>query len=226
MEKIPLISATGVTKDYVIDGGTINILKGVSLGIMEGEILGVVGPSGAGKSTLLHILGLLETPTAGEIYFKGENVTKISQTKQAGIRNLSIGFVFQFHYLLPEFSALENVAMPSIIQGIKKKEAHERAKELLADVGLDNRIHHKPSELSGGEQQRTAICRAMMNQPQIIFADEPTGNLDTHNAERIHKIILDFQSKFNVSFLIVTHNKEMMEITGRNLTIVDGLIQE
>lgn len=202
----------------------LNVLKGISLSIAVSEIIAIVGPSGAGKSTLVHILGLLDRPTEGNVIFEGKNITSLRDEEISTIRNQKIGFVFQFHHLLPEFTALENVLMPALIAGQTIKKETERAVNLLNEVGLSERIDHKPSELSGGEQQRVAVARALMNNPKIIFADEPSGNLDSENADKLHNLIFDLRSKFGQSFIIVTHNKELAARADRIVTMVDGKI--
>ncbi len=202
----------------------LNVLKGVSLSFNSGEIVSVVGQSGAGKSTLVHILGLLDRPSSGEILFEGKNVTNLSDEQISKIRNLNIGFVFQFHHLLPEFTAVENVMMPAMIAGNNGKRENEKAKELLCEVGLEERFNHRPNELSGGEQQRVAVARSLMNSPKIIFADEPSGNLDAENAEKLHEILFNLRNKYNQSFVIVTHNKELANRSDRIITLSNGSI--
>lgn len=202
----------------------LNVLKGVSLSFNSGEIVSVVGQSGAGKSTLVHILGLLDRPSSGEIIFEGKDVTNLSDEQISKIRNLNIGFVFQFHHLLPEFTALENVMMPAMIAGKNGKVENEKAKELLREVGLEERYNHRPNELSGGEQQRVAVARSLMNSPKIIFADEPSGNLDAENAEKLHEILFSLRNKYNQSFVIVTHNKELANRSDRIITLSNGMI--
>ncbi|MBI2429693.1 MAG: ABC transporter ATP-binding protein [Ignavibacteriales bacterium] len=220
-----ILQATNIHKTYSTGkDSSLNVLKGISLSIVESEIIAIVGPSGAGKSTLVHILGLLDKPTQGEVSFEGKNITSLKDEEISTLRNQKIGFVFQFHHLLPEFTALENVLMPTLIAGKSIKSETERAKNLLSEVGLSERIDHKPSELSGGEQQRVAVARALMNNPKIIFADEPSGNLDSENADKLHNLIFDLRSKFGQSFVIVTHNKELAARADRIVTMVDGKI--
>jgi len=198
------------------------VLKGVSMDVDNGEIVAIVGPSGAGKSTLLHILGMIDRPDEGEVLLEGKRVFDVKDEALASIRNKEIGFVFQFHHLLPEFTAAENVAIPALIAGERFAPALERAAALLADVGLQGRLHHKPGELSGGEQQRVAVARALMN---LILADEPSGNLDSENAEALHSMILQLRQKHNQTFVIVTHNKDFSAMADRVITIVDGSVQ-
>lgn len=202
------------------------ILKGISLQIHESEVVSLVGPSGAGKSTLLSILGTLDRPTTGTIIIDGENISKLNEKNLSAFRNASIGFVFQFHHLLPEFTALENVFIPALMKGEKQSTAEKRAKELLEKVGLSHRLHHKPSELSGGEQQRVAVARALINHPKVIFADEPTGNLDSHNAEALHHLFFELRKEFHQTFVIVTHNEHLAQMADRVIHIVDGTITE
>ncbi|MGE9313732.1 ABC transporter ATP-binding protein [Niabella sp. CJ426] len=204
--------------------GTIQVLKGVNVEIKKGEVVSIVGPSGSGKSTLLHILGTLDKPDRGEVTMNGTRIESLTSKKLAAFRNSNIGFVFQFHHLLPEFSALENVSIPAWIAGRKKKEVEEQAKELLQILGVAHRLNNKPGELSGGEQQRVAVARALINQPSIVFADEPTGNLDTANARELHELIFDLRTKFSQTFLIVTHNDDLARLSDRVLQMKDGLI--
>lgn len=203
---------------------TLQILKGVSLEINEGEITVIVGASGAGKSTLLHILGGIDKPDKGNVIIADTDIYKLSDEKLSQFRNTEIGFVFQFHHLLPEFTALENVNIPQMINGKSIDEASENSKKLLNIVGLGDRTDHQPSELSGGEQQRVAVARALANNPKIIFADEPTGNLDSKNSEIIHELFLKLKSEFNQTFLVVTHNPELVKIGDRVLQMKDGII--
>jgi lipoprotein-releasing system ATP-binding protein len=204
----------------------LHVLKGINLEVKRGEIISIVGASGAGKSTLLHILGALDRPSAGRVFIDGIDIFKMSDFELAKFRNQKIGFVFQFHHLLPEFTALENVAMPALIGGKNFNEARERAYELLKEVGLADRINHKPSELSGGEQQRVAVARALMNSPDIVLADEPSGNLDSKNAEALHELIIELNRKTGQTFIIATHNEKLAEKSDRIVKIVDGRIQE
>ena len=202
----------------------LNVLKGISLEIEKEKITIIVGASGAGKSTLLHLLGGLDRPDSGEIYYDEKDIFHFSDDKLARFRNKNVGFVFQFHHLLPEFTALENVMMPQLIDGIKLKHAKSKCEELLKTVGLTERLDHKPAELSGGEQQRVAVARALANNPKIIFADEPTGNLDSVNSEEIHKLILDLKTKLGVTFVIVTHNQSLVNLADQIYEIKDGKI--
>ena len=202
--------------------GDLPILKGIDLEVKKGEIVAIVGASGAGKTTLLQLLGTLDTPDSGEISLNGINPFSLSSKELSAFRNQHIGFIFQFHQLLPEFTALENCILPALIKGTPKKEAEERAIELLDLVGLTNRSVHKPAELSGGEQQRIAVCRALMNQPSILLADEPSGNLDSHNAVELHKLFFTLREKFNQTFVIVTHNDDLANQADRKLVMKDG----
>ncbi|PKQ70111.1 ABC transporter ATP-binding protein [Raineya orbicola] len=216
-----MIVAENIFKSY----GKLEVLKGVSLQIQKGEILTIVGASGAGKSTLLHILGTLDKADSGRISIAGEEIQKLSDKKLAQFRNEKIGFVFQFHNLLPEFSALENVALPALLAGKKSQEAYQQAEKLLTMLGLAERIKHLPSELSGGECQRVAVARALINQPQVIFADEPSGNLDSHNAEELYRIFFQIREQFQTTFVIVTHSQTLAQMADRKLLIKDGQIQ-
>ena len=202
----------------------LNVLKGISLEIQKGKITIIVGASGAGKSTLLHLLGGLDRPDSGEIFYDDKNIFDFSDDKLARFRNKNVGFVFQFHHLLPEFSALENVMIPQLINGVSLQIAKNKSEELLRIVGLTERLNHKPAELSGGEQQRVAVARALANNPKIIFADEPTGNLDSVNSEEIHKLILDLKLNFGVTFVIVTHNQNLVNLADQIYEIKDGKI--
>lgn len=202
----------------------LEVLKGVSLEIEEKKITVIVGASGAGKSTLLHLLSGLDRPDSGEVLFDDENIFNYSEDRLAKFRNTNVGFVFQFHHLLPEFTAIENVIIPQLIGGKNFPDAKLKSEQLLQIVGLSNRIDHKPAELSGGEQQRVAVARALANDPKIIFADEPTGNLDSVNSEGIHKLILDLKANVGVTFVIVTHNQQLVELADQILEIKDGKI--
>ena len=215
-----MLSAKEIYKKY----GTIEVLKGVDISISNGEIVSIVGPSGSGKSTLLHILGTLDKPDKGEVFLHGDNITNLQGKKLADFRNRHIGFVFQFHHLLPEFSALENVCIPGWLTSRNKGEVRKRAEELLNLLGLSDRLQNKPGALSGGEQQRVAVARALINTPDIVLADEPTGNLDTANARELHQLFFDLRSQFGQTFLIVTHNEELAELSDRKLTMKDGKI--
>ena len=215
-----MIKAENITKRY----GELEVLKGVSLEIAEGEIVSIVGASGAGKSTLLHIIGTLDKPDSGTLSIKGIEVGNLKDKKLSEFRNRAVGFVFQFHHLLPEFTALENVCIPAFIAGKSQAEAEAKAKELLAFLGLTERINHKPSELSGGEQQRVAVARALVNQPAVVLADEPSGNLDSKSAKELHQMFFDLRTKFNQTFVIVTHNEELANMADRKLEMKDGQI--
>lgn len=215
-----LLELKNITKSY----GAVNVLNGISLSFIPGEIMAIVGPSGAGKTTLLQIAGTLDRPDTGEVIFNGQDLLKLKDKKLSKFRNLNIGFVFQFHQLLPEFSALENVALPALIAGKKRKVAFEEAQKWLVELGLSHRLSHKPSELSGGEKQRAAIARALINTPSIVLADEPTGSLDSRNRDEIKNIISDLREKYNQSFVIVTHDPEMADIADRKVLMEDGLI--
>jgi len=213
-----ILRAENIQKSF----GDLPILKGVDLEIEKQEIVSIVGASGAGKTTLLQILGTLEQPTAGSLIIDDVNPFELNETDMSAFRNTSIGFIFQFHQLLPEFTACENVMLPGLIKGLSKKEAQENAMHLLEKVGLIDRFNHKPSELSGGEQQRTAVCRALMNQPKVIFGDEPSGNLDTKSSQELHELFFELRDEFQQTFIIVTHNKELAKMANRSLTMVDG----
>jgi lipoprotein-releasing system ATP-binding protein len=215
-----MIKAENIQKRY----GELEVLKGVSLEISEGEIVSIVGASGAGKSTLLHIIGTLDKPDSGILSIKGIETGKLKDKKLSDFRNQAIGFVFQFHHLLPEFTALENVCIPAFIAGKSQAEAEAKAAELLGFLGLADRVNHKPSELSGGEQQRVAVARALVNQPAVVLADEPSGNLDSQSAKDLHQMFFDLRDKFNQTFVIVTHNNELANMADRKLEMKDGQI--
>ena len=204
--------------------GDLQVLKSVDIAIQASEIVSITGPSGAGKSTLLQILGTLDNPSNGQVTYDDLNVNALKSNKLAAFRNDNIGFIFQFHHLLPEFTALENVCMPAFIAGLSKSEAGVRAKSLLQSLGLEKRVEHKPNELSGGEQQRVAVARALMNNPKVIFADEPSGNLDTENAEELHQLFLSLRNEFKQTFVIVTHNQELAKLADRCIKMKDGEI--
>lgn len=215
-----MLSASGIEKKY----GNLQVLKGVDISINQGEIVSIVGSSGAGKSTLLHILGTLDKPDSGKVMLNGERTDQLTGKVLARFRNQHIGFVFQFHHLLPEFTALENVCIPGWVAGKKKKPTEDKAKELLNILGLSARIDNKPSQLSGGEQQRVAVARALINNPSIIMADEPTGNLDSANARELHQLFIDLRNQYKQTFLIVTHNEELARLSDRILQMKDGLM--
>ncbi len=215
-----MITAKDIQKSY----GKLKVLKGIDLEISKGEIISIVGASGAGKTTLLHILGTLDKADNGLISINNTNVNSLNDKKLSEFRNKNIGFVFQFHHLLPEFTAIENVCIPSFIGGLSKKEAEVKAQKLLDFLGLSERKDHKPSELSGGEQQRVAVARALINNPTVILADEPSGNLDSASAKELHKLFFSLRDEFNQTFVIVTHNEELANMADRKLTIRDGVI--
>jgi len=204
--------------------GTVEVLRGVDIDIKKGEIVSIVGSSGAGKSTLLHILGTLDKADRGTVELNKSEVSSLQGRKLADFRNKNIGFVFQFHHLLPEFTALENVCIPGWLAGTKKKEVEKKATELLGLLGLSGRLDNKPNQMSGGEQQRVAVARALINNPAVVFADEPTGNLDSANAKELHQLFFDLRNKFNQTFLIVTHNEELAQLGDRILHMKDGKI--
>ena len=215
-----MLTARGIQKYY----GNLWVLKGVEVNIRKGEIVSIVGPSGSGKSTLLHILGTLDEPAKGEIFLQNRQINQLKGRQLAAFRNRHIGFVFQFHHLLPEFTALENVCIPGWIAGNRKKEVEQRAISLLNTLGVGHRIENKPGALSGGEQQRVAVARALINNPDIVFADEPTGNLDSANAKELHQLFFSLRDQFKQTFLIVTHNEELARMSDRVLHMTDGLI--
>ncbi|MBX2925879.1 MAG: ABC transporter ATP-binding protein [Chitinophagaceae bacterium] len=213
-----MLSAKNITKSY----GSLQVLKGVSLDIQQGEIVSIAGSSGAGKSTLLHIIGTLDYPDAGEVYLNDRRIDQLKGKQLADFRNTHMGFVFQFHHLLPEFTALENVSIPAWLAGKKKRETEANAQKLLELLGLKDRMENKPSALSGGEQQRVAVARALINNPDIVFADEPTGNLDSENARELHKLFVHLRNTLQQTFLIVTHNEELAQMSDRILHMKDG----
>ena len=221
-----MIKAENIVKKF----GDLEVLKSVSLSISEREIVSIVGASGAGKTTLLQILGTLEKSTDPRKYntnisIAGQDVTKLNDRDLSKFRNENIGFIFQFHQLLPEFNAIENICIPAFIKKTKKAEAEKRAKELMSYLGLTNRLTHKPNQLSGGEQQRVAVARALINQPKVVFADEPSGNLDSKNAEELHELFFNLRNEFGQTFVIVTHNEELANMTDRKLVMADGLFE-
>ena len=213
-----MISVRNVFKSF----GTVDVLKGIQLEVARGEIVSIVGASGAGKSTLLHIIGSLEKPDRGEVHLNGQELVRLSDRRLADFRNRHIGFIFQFHHLLPEFTALENVCIPAYIAGQTRKSAEARATELLRFLGLGERLTHKPAELSGGEQQRVAVARALVNNPDVVLADEPSGNLDSVSAGELHQLFFTLREKFGQTFIIVTHNLELATMADRKITLKDG----
>ena len=215
-----MIEIKGVTKNF----GSLQVLKGIDLCIERGEIVSIVGPSGAGKTTLLQILGTLDKPDSGSVVVDGIETSTLSTNKLSEFRNTHLGFVFQFHQLLPEFTAIENIMIPAYIAGMKPKEARSRAEELLAFMGLSDRATHKPNELSGGEKQRVAVARALMNNPAVILADEPSGSLDSKNKEELHKLFFELRDKFGQTFVIVTHDETLATLTDRTIHLKDGRI--
>jgi len=216
-----MLQATGIYKSY----GTLPILKGVDLHVAKGEIVSLVGASGAGKSTLLHIIGTLDRPDRGKVMINGTDVGSLQAKQLSAFRNEHIGFVFQFHHLLPEFTALENVCIPAFIRKESRKKAEYRATELLELLGVDRRASHKPAELSGGEQQRVAVARALVNHPSVVLADEPSGNLDSENAASLHTLFVDLRAQLNQTFVVVTHNEELANLADRIVHIKDGRIE-
>lgn len=221
-----LLITRNLHKIYSLDGNELQILKGIDLTIQQGEMVSIMGASGVGKSTLLNILGTLDKPTTGDVIVSGVNICEKTDAELASFRNSKIGFIFQFHHLLPEFTAFENVMMPAIIHKKDRRRAMNIAEELLGKVGLQDRMNHRPGELSGGEQQRVAIARALINTPEIILADEPTGNLDTHTSEEVFELIRKINHDSNTTFVVVTHNEKLALQTDRILTMVDGQIAE
>lgn len=217
-----MIKLEGITKSF----GSLQVLKGIDLEINKGEIVSIVGPSGAGKTTLLQIMGTLDEPDAGVVQIDGTVVSRMKEKELSAFRNKNIGFVFQFHQLLPEFTALENVMIPALIAGVSSKEVHERAMKILDFMGLVDRASHKPNELSGGEKQRVAVARALINDPAVILADEPSGSLDTHNKEDLHQLFFDLRDRLGQTFVIVTHDEGLAKITDRTVHMVDGMIKK
>lgn len=220
-----LLVCTNLTKTYQEGKLSTTVLQGVNLTVQEGELLAIVGSSGSGKSTLLHLLGALDKPSEGCILYKGSDIAQLSDSKQAKWRNQELGFVYQFHHLLSEFTALENVAMPLLIAGCKIKTATQKAEEMLTRVGLGQRISHRPSELSGGERQRVAIARALINNPKLVLADEPTGNLDAKSAESVYQLIKTLNKELNTAFVVVTHDQQLANKLDRQEKMVSGILQ-
>jgi len=220
-----LLICTNLTKTYQEGKLSTTVLKGVNLTVKEGELLAIVGSSGSGKSTLLHLLGALDKPSEGQIVYKGKDIAHLSASKQAKWRNQELGFVYQFHHLLSEFSALENVAMPLLIAGANIKNATQKAQEMLAKVGLAERVDHRPSELSGGERQRVAIARALINNPKLVLADEPTGNLDAKSADSVYQLIKTLNKELNTAFVVVTHDQQLANKLDRQEQMVSGILQ-
>lgn len=216
-----MIDIQGIKKSF----GSLEVLKGIDLHIDKGEIVSIVGPSGAGKTTLLQIIGTLDKPDAGTVWVNGIDVSNLSKKKLSDFRNQHIGFVFQFHQLLPEFTAIENIMIPAYIAGVPQREARPHAQELLEFMGLTNRASHKPNELSGGEKQRIAVARALINHPAVILADEPSGSLDSKNKEELHQLFFDLRDKFGQTFVIVTHDEQLASITDRTIHMRDGILE-
>ena len=215
-----MLSAKNITKSY----GDLQVLKGIDISIQKGEIVSIVGASGAGKSTLLHILGTLDRPDQGSLTLENQDLIRLRNSDLSKLRNQKIGFIFQFHNLLPEFTAFENICIPGYIGNQNEKEVQNRAKELMALLGIDQRSDHKPSELSGGEQQRSAVARALVNSPSIVFADEPSGNLDSKNAEELHKLFFKLRDELGQTFVIVTHNPDLANLADRKIEMRDGVL--
>lgn len=216
-----MIDIKNITKSF----GSLQVLKGIDLHINRGEVVSIVGPSGAGKTTLLQIIGTLDRPDSGSVFVNDIDVTNLSQKRLSDFRNKHIGFVFQFHQLLPEFTAIENVMIPAYIAGVSQREAKQRAQELLEFMGLNDRASHKPNELSGGEKQRVAVARALINKPAVILADEPSGSLDSKNKEELHQLFFDLRDKFGQTFVIVTHDEQLASITDRTIHLKDGMLE-
>jgi lipoprotein-releasing system ATP-binding protein len=223
-DSVPLVRTVGLCKHFVSGGNRIDILKEASFDLSAGEAVGVVGASGIGKSTFLHLLGTLESPNQGSVMFQGQDVFRLHSNALAKLRNESIGFVFQFHHLLPEFSTLENTMMPALIQGVKRPAAQAAAEEILVRVGLKERLHHRVLKLSGGEQQRVALARALVLKPQLLLADEPTGNLDRKNSDQVHALLMELNQEFDMAMVVVTHNMGLAAYMQRRVTILDGRI--
>jgi lipoprotein-releasing system ATP-binding protein len=221
---LPLIEARAVHKSYWLGSKEIHVLRGASFSLQAGEMASLVGPSGVGKSTFLHVIGTLDPPTAGDVLFDGRVASAMGEEELATFRNRSVGFVFQFHYLLPEFTALQNAAMPGLINRLSREEAEEAAREMLTVVGLSHRLDHKPGELSGGEQQRVALARALVLKPRLLLADEPTGNLDESTGEGIHQLLVELNQRLGIAAIVVTHNPRLAERMPRRLRLSEGLV--
>ncbi|MCQ2067983.1 MAG: ABC transporter ATP-binding protein [Bacteroidaceae bacterium] len=216
-----MIELQNITRSF----GTLQVLKGISLNIERGEVVSITGPSGAGKTTLLQIMGSLDKPDGGRVLYDGQDITRMNEKELSAFRNKHIGFVFQFHQLLPEFTALENITIPMLIAGQGMRQANARARELLEMLGLADRADHKPAELSGGEKQRIAVARALVNQPDVVLADEPSGSLDTKNKEELHKLFFNLRDQLGQTFVIVTHDESLAQMTDRTIHLLDGAIQ-
>ena len=221
-----ILKATEIYKNYQNGPDVTEVLKGISLEINQGEVVIIIGPSGVGKSTLLHVLGSLDKPSGGDVHINGQNVFELDDQRLARFRNENIGFVFQFHHLLPEFTALENVMLPGMMYNKDIEKVKSDALKLLGEVSLDNRLNHKPGQLSGGERQRVAVARALINNPKLVLADEPTGHLDRHNSESLYRLILNINKKFNLTFIIVTHNELMAIQATRMIELEDGMVKK
>ena len=217
-----MIRIENITKNF----GTLQVLKGVNLEIAKGEVVSIVGPSGAGKTTLLQLIGALDSPEGGAIFFGEDNICTMNSNRLAAFRNRHIGFVFQFHQLLPEFTALENVMIPALIAGKSRNDAAKDAMELLQLMGLADRAEHKPSQMSGGENQRVAVARALVNRPDVVLADEPSGSLDSHNKEELHKLFFELRDRFGQTFIIVTHDETLATLTDRTIRMIDGMVSD